>query len=593
MVYNLLDKIVADQFTPQNVWPDPQSLTASHEAEPYPADALPGIVRAAVSEAAGFVKAPVPMVASSSLAALSLAIQAHVDVRRADKLQGPTGLFLLTIADSGERKSTCDGLFTQAIKDYESAEAEKAKPDIKNYKADLDAWESQRSGIKDKIRQNSKDGKPVDELKSTLRNLEQEKPEPPKIPRLMYQDSTPEALAFALAKQWPSGGVVSAEGGVVLGGHAMSKESAMRNMALLNQLWDGATLNIDRRTSESFTVRGARLTMALQVQEATLREFLSKSGELARGTGFLARFLISRPTSTQGFRPFTEAPANWPALAAFNRRIAAILNQPVNIDDDGALTPVMLSLSPQAKRAWVEYHDTIESELATGGALYDVRDAASKSADNAARLATLFQMFEHGGGAVSADCFVSASRIAAWHLKESRRFFGELALPAELADAVRLDRWLADYCRRERKEVINKRYLQQHGPVRDKARLDAAISELIEHDRLISLKEGRKVDLTVNPALLIATATLATFATVKELNTVAKVATVAVANLLLAEEEAALREWLSRMGEENQEKVEAAIAKCRTDPKARMSCLEQARKIPPEPELDYTATCGA
>jgi len=367
----------------------------------------------------------------------------------------------------------------------------------------------------------------------------------------------------------------------------------MRNLAMLNQLWDGATLNIDRRTSESFTVRGARLTMALQIQEPALREFFIKSGELARGTGFLARFLVSRPTSTQGFRPFTEAPANWPALAAFNRRIAEILNQPVNIDDDGALTPAMMSLSPQAKRAWVEYHDTIESELATGGALYDIRDVASKSADNAARLAALFQVFEHGTGAVSADCFVSASRIAAWHLKESRRFFGELALPAELADAVRLDRWLADYCRRERKEVINKRYLQQHGPVRDKARLDAAISELIEHDRLISLKEGRKVDLTVNPALLIATATLATFATVKELNTVAKVATVAVANLLLAEEEAALREWLSRMGEENQEKVEAAIAKCRTDPKARMSCLEQARKIPPEPELDYTATCGA
>ncbi len=580
MTYNLLDKIVADQFTPQNVWPDPQSLTASHEAEPYPIGALPGIVRAAVTEVADFVKAPVPMIASSALSALSLAIQAHVDVRRADKLQGPTGLFLLTIADSGERKSTCDGLFTKAIKDYESAEAEKAKPDIKNYKADLDAWEAQRSGIKDKIRQLSKESKPTADMQSALRNLEQEKPEPPKIPRLMYQDATPEALAFALAKQWPSAGVVSAEGGAVFGGHAMSKDAAMRNMALLNQLWDGATLNIDRRTSESFTVRGARLTMALQIQEPTLREFFSKSGELARGTGFLARFLISRPTSTQGFRPFTEAPANWPALAAFNRRIAEILNQPVNIDDDGALTPAMMSLSPQAKRAWVEFHDTIESDLATGGALYDIRDVASKTADNAARLAALFQVFEHGTGAVSGDCFESASRIAAWHLKESRRFFGELALPAELADAVRLDSWLTEYCSRERKGIVNKRFLHQHGPVRDKNRLDAAISELIEHDRLRLLKAGRKVDLSVNPALLIATATVATTAThmnADSQTTVASVASVAVANLLLAEEEAAIRTWLARINETNPEKIEDAIAKCRSDPKARMSCLEQAK----------------
>ena len=104
------------------------------------------------------------------------------------------------------------------------------------------------------------------------------------------------------------------------------------------------------------------------------------------------------PASTQGFRPFTEAPANWPALAAFNQRLAAILSQPEPIDDDGALTPAMLSLSPEAKRAWVEYHDAIERELASGGELYDVRDVASKSADNAARLAALFQMFEHGTG---------------------------------------------------------------------------------------------------------------------------------------------------------------------------------------------------
>ena len=34
----------------------------------------------------------------------------------------------------------------------------------------------------------------------------------------------------------------------------------MRNLAMLNQLWDGASLTIDRRTTESFTVRGARLT---------------------------------------------------------------------------------------------------------------------------------------------------------------------------------------------------------------------------------------------------------------------------------------------------------------------------------------------
>lgn len=276
----------------------------------------------------------------------------------------------------------------------------------------------------------------------------------------------------------------------------------MRNLGLLNQLWDGTTLAIDRRTSESFRVQGTRLTVALQVQEPTLREFFSKSGALARGTGFLARFLVAWPASTQGFRPFTEAPANWPALAAFNQRLAAILSQPVAIDDDGALTPAMLLLSPEAKRAWVEYHDVIERELASGGELYDVRDVASKSADNAARLAALFQMFEHGTGAVRLDCFESASRVTAWHLSESRRFFGELALPPELADAGRLDSWLIEYCQRERVETVTRRYLRQYGPVRDGARLDGALVELAELDRLRLRKDGRRINVAVNPALL-------------------------------------------------------------------------------------------
>lgn len=43
-------------------WPDPQPLAAKVDPEPYPLDALPLPIRAAVEEVAGFVKAPVPMV---------------------------------------------------------------------------------------------------------------------------------------------------------------------------------------------------------------------------------------------------------------------------------------------------------------------------------------------------------------------------------------------------------------------------------------------------------------------------------------------------------------------------------------------------
>lgn len=234
----------------------PQPLTAKIAPEPYPLDALPEVIRAAVQEVQGFVKAPMAMVASSALAALSLAGQAHIDVQRAAKLEGPSSLFLLTIADSGERKSTCDGFFMKPIRDYEAAQAEAAKPKVKDHRAAVAAWEAEHSGLKEKIKSLAKDGKPTGATAEALRDLESRKPEPPRVPQLIYTDATPEALAHALACGWPSGGVISAEAGIVFGGHAMGKESAMRNMGLLNQLWDGQPLTINRRTSESFAVRG-------------------------------------------------------------------------------------------------------------------------------------------------------------------------------------------------------------------------------------------------------------------------------------------------------------------------------------------------
>jgi len=233
----------------------------------------------------------------------------------------------------------------QVIRDYEAKQTESAKPLIKDRKAAMEAWEAKRGGIKEKIRQLSKSGKSVCEQEEALRDIEHEKPEQPQVPRLIYGDATPEALKWNLVKGRPSGGVVSSEVGLVFGAHGMGKDSVMRNLATLNQLWDGVDIATERRTTESFTVRGARLTIALQVQEATLRSFFDRSGGLARGMGFLARFLLAWPESTQGHWPFTDPPESWPALTRFNQCIAGIFEQDVPIDEDEALSPPVLPLA--------------------------------------------------------------------------------------------------------------------------------------------------------------------------------------------------------------------------------------------------------
>lgn len=485
-----------------NEWPEPLPIESKIDPSPYPLDALPDTIRLAVEEVLGFVKAPAPLVVSAALSALSMAVQSHADVERAVKLSGPSSTFMLTIADSGERKSTCDGFFTSAIRDYEAKQAEAAKPFIKQYEAEFAAWDAKNKGITDSIRQAAKSGEPTDDKEADLLQLQQNKPEPPRVPRIIYGDATPAALKYNLAKGWPSGAVVSSEAGIVFGGHGMKKDSAMENLATLNQLWDGTDQPTERRATESYTVKGARFTMSLMVQEATLRAFFKQDGGLARGTGFLARFLIAWPESTQGFRPFTEAPENWPHLAAFNRRISAILNQPAPITEDGALTPAMLTLTPDAKTAWVDFHDAIETMLANGGELFDIRDVASKTADNAARLACQFHVFSGESGAISLDAFESASRITAWHLGEARRFFGGLALPQELADAARLDNWMIDYCKKNQTSTVSVRTVQQYSPIRSKPAIDAAMEELEGLDRSRRVKGGKRKTIHINPALL-------------------------------------------------------------------------------------------
>jgi putative DNA primase/helicase len=307
---------------PPNDWPDPEALIKSDDPLPYPLKALPGRIREAVQEVLDFTQTPPALPACSALAALSLAGQGLADVRRDEGLEGPVSLYFLVLADSGERKTSVDGHFMEGIREWEEAQKEKAAPLIKEYLADYAAWEAERSGLLAKIK-----NKPSQVLKDQLREHEQAKPEPPRYPRLTHENTTPESLAWDLSSKWPSGGIMSSEAGIVFGGHANGKDSIVRNLAQLNKLWDGGSLSVSRRTSESFDVRGARLTMGLATQPATILQFYETSRGLARGSGFSARFLLAWPESTQGFRPWKDAPPSWPHLNRFKNRLVELLDK--------------------------------------------------------------------------------------------------------------------------------------------------------------------------------------------------------------------------------------------------------------------------
>lgn len=486
-------------------WPEPEPLVKQVQESPYPLDALPGLMREAVQEVQGFTQAPLSMVATCALSAVSLAAQAHGDVERAPGLDGPCSLFSLVVASSGERKSSVDKYFTAPIRGYERSQEKDAKATVKQGVADLDAWTAERTGLLEKIRHLAKESKPTAELREILASHEMTKPEAPRVLRLLYNDVTPEELTRCLAHVWPSAGVLSSEAGSVFGGHGMGKDSLMRYLSVFNQCWDGTDQTFDRKTSGSYRVVGARLTVALQIQQATLRDFFAKSGMLARGTGFLARFLFAWPESTMGTRLWVDPPETWPRVGAYDLRLLNLLDQKPTLTETYALDPPKLRLSVAAKRAWIEYYNATEAMLAPAGDLHDIQDVAAKTADNAARIAALFHLFSGDcGQEIGEEHMAGAVRVAAWHLQEARRFLGELALPDDTVKAMTLDAWLVAHCRSEKKATIPKTYVMQHGPnsLRTAAKLDAALGVLVESCRVRLAKDGSRNMVQVNPALL-------------------------------------------------------------------------------------------
>jgi len=179
---------------------------------------------------------------------------------------------------------------------------------------------AQRDGIQAEIKAKTRKNMPeeVERLKARLVELQQNPIYCPPLPRLQFEDTTPEGLPHDLATGWPNGGLFSDEGGAVLGSHGMSDETATRMLSLTNILWDGRDFTPTRKQAAA-QLTGRRFCVFLMIQPALLSGMIQKGG---REPGFVARFLISLPESTMGSRFYREPPARWPALERFNLKRA-------------------------------------------------------------------------------------------------------------------------------------------------------------------------------------------------------------------------------------------------------------------------------
>ncbi len=230
-------------------------------ARPYPIDALPALMRDAVVEYQAYGQQPVAMVATSALSALSLAAQHLADVGRDPELVGPCSLNTLTVAVSGERKTSADRGFTAGLRRLEDAKRSEATEAMIKHRVAMLDFKHKRDALDGRLKEARRGAKGatnkgVDAITRALEDLDLAEPVAPPERIMFHSDSTSERLALDLAAGWPSASVWSNEGGIIAGGHAMRDETAMATIALLNCLWDGQPYRRRRARAESCELRG-------------------------------------------------------------------------------------------------------------------------------------------------------------------------------------------------------------------------------------------------------------------------------------------------------------------------------------------------
>lgn len=450
----------------------------------YPVEAL-GPLRAAAEAVQSRTQAPVAIPAQSALSVAALAVQGFADVETLGGYR-PTSLYCLTIAASGERKSSCDAPLMQTVHEFERQRVREYAEARKEWVQDHSIWKTRHESVLTAVRK----GKAS---KADLAALGLEPATPP-LPYRLVSEPTYEGLTKLFAEGQPSLGLFSDEGGQFLGGHAMSQDNRQKTLAAFNSLWMGDPIKRTRQGDGATALFGRRLSLHLMVQPGVARAFLSDP--MASDTGFLPRCLTCEPVSTIGTRLHCADAADETALAHFGERLDDILNTAMAMDPETReLRPRRLTLSPAAREALIAFSDAVERSQAPGGECEQVRGHASKAAEQACRIAGVLTLWaDLSAPEVPAAAMANGIALARFYLSEAQRLAGMAAMSDSVAKAEDLRLWMLSGS--WGKPWLTVTDAMQRGPnrLRERDAVTKAIAMLFEAGWLEPMPQGTVLD---------------------------------------------------------------------------------------------------
>lgn len=479
--------LIADLPAPTPLIPDVERAT------PYPVEQLPPVIRDATNAIAEKVKAPVALAGQCVIGAVVYLALTRANVEGAIGKPMPINTAMLSLADSGDRKSTCHELAFQPIAEQQQKLADERR-------LALDDYNQGRKGLKGKELQDYEDTHDI-----------------PDDVRTLYSDVTFERIAGDLVSGktlifWDTD-----EGGQMLSGHSLKSETRVATIGGMTKLLDRGFIERMRsrgNAEASGTAYQRRFTIHLMAQSIAVNDALNDP--LLRGQGLLARFLLTAPESLAGTRTLTfedlakqSEPADAdPRIKRYWGRSSELLNSDEYIDaETGNAVPPTLKLTLDASRLWLELFNETEQGQNKFEKLGGVKQFAARTGDQARKLAAAFAVFE-GLEEVDAQCMRSAVAIVRHSISEWARHSESTAVDRVAQQASDLMEWLI----KREWHTFTARDLQNKGfgDVRKSAaKRDVILGLLCDKHHLVTM-DGKTY--IVNPRA-VAGATSATCAT--------------------------------------------------------------------------------
>ncbi|MDE9690208.1 YfjI family protein [Citrobacter portucalensis] len=385
----------------------------------FPISAFPDKIREAIYDIREHTQAPMELISSSVISSMSLALQSIVNVRVNETVTTPVSLFLLVIANSGERKTTVDRMVLRPFYQHDSQQLKKLEEEEENYGVEKQVWDIKEKDVLRRIKKKITKGQCVEEETRRLRELQAEKPVRSKISQCIYNNVTPEALQLAMYSQSPHVGLIADEGANIL------DRQVMNDLSFINTMWDGVPFRVERKTTQSFTIENGRVTLSVMVQKKPFDLYLKRQGGKARGSGFFARCLpvvIDEKLTTQGDRLIRQEPAGMIFIEQFHQRLEALISERTTLVESNQQRCLSFDLS--AQHEWEEIYNEIECRIRPDERYARMSDFASKLANNVARLSALFSFFTEGEVLIKREYVEGAWKLCEWYMEQAINLFG-------------------------------------------------------------------------------------------------------------------------------------------------------------------------